>query len=455
VLGGCALGLAGLGIAGLLPEKEAFGGFSIRVVSFFLSGFLGLAAGQFGFAAWLASMGAGRLGGRGVTAAIGLGVRNASRQRLRSVLTVGMIATATFLIVAIAAGKKDPAVEAPVLASGNGGYMLVGESDVPLLHDVASEAGRVRYNLDDPESRAMWSKVRAITPFRVNPGENASCLNIYQTAQPTILGVTRDQIARGGFKFIGVTGNPWELLEVEDPDGVVPVFGDLNTLQYSLHVGPGAVIELRDGGGKPFKARIAGMLDSSVFQGVLLMSERAFQQRFPDRAGFQYVLVDVAEGDAGVVSDWLESKFAGLDLDRVGDRLAGFLAVQNTYLSTFQALGGLGLILGTFGLGTILLRNVLERRSEIALLKAVGFGGAEITAMILAENSLLLLAGLGLGSTAALVAMGPHLLTNGADVAWPPLVGQLLLVAVVGTFAAVGAVRVAGRLPIVRTLRAQ
>lgn len=455
ITGGCSLALAVLGVAGLLPDREAFGGFSIRVVAFFLSGFLGLFAGQSGFAAWLATPATEGLRGRGLMAAIRLGFRNAARQRLRSVLTVGMIATATFLIVAIAAGKKDPAVETPLLDSGNGGYTLVGETNVPLLYDVASTSGRIQYNLDDPESRMMWSRIRAITPFRLNPGENASCLNVYQTSQPTILGVPHDQMARGGFKFVGASGNPWELLTKSDPDGIVPVFGDLNTLQYSLHVGPGSVIELRDGRDQPFKARIAGMLDSSVFQGVLLMSETEFQSRFPERAGFQYLLVDVAEADSREVSDWLESKFAGLDLDRVGDRLAGFLAVQNTYLSTFQALGGLGLILGTLGLGTILLRNVLERRSELALLKAVGYGPAAITAMILAENSLLLMAGLGLGTIAALVAMSPHLLTSGANVAWLPLLGQLLLVAGIGTLAAVAAVRMAERLPIVRTLRAQ
>jgi len=33
------------------------------------------------------------------------------------------------------------------------------------------------------------------------------------------------------------------------------------------------------------------------------------------------------------------------------EKLAAFHRVENTYLSTFQALGGLGLLLGTLGLG--------------------------------------------------------------------------------------------------------
>ena len=55
------------------------------------------------------------------------------------------------------------------------------------------------------------------------------------------------------------------------------------------------------------------------------------------------------------------------------EQLAQFLAVQNTYLSTFQSLGALGLLLGTIGLAVVQLRSVLERRGELALMRAGGF----------------------------------------------------------------------------------
>ena len=63
----------------------------------------------------------------------------------------------------------------------------------------------------------------------------------------------------------------------------------------------------------------------------------------------------------------------GADATGTAERLAEFHRVENTYLSTFQTLGGLGLLLGTVGLATVLLRNVLERRRELALLGAVGY----------------------------------------------------------------------------------
>ena len=65
-----------------------------------------------------------------------------------------------------------------------------------------------------------------------------------------------------------------------------------------------------------------------------------------------------------------------------------FHRVENTYLSTFQALGGLGLLLGTIGLAAVMFRNVLERRRELALLRAVGYDRAPRPLMIVAETRL-------------------------------------------------------------------
>ena len=71
-----------------------------------------------------------------------------------------------------------------------------------------------------------------------------------------------------------------------------------------------------------------------------------------------------------------------------------YLAVENTYLSTFQALGGLGFILGSLGLAVVLLRGVWERRWRVGRLLRAGFRRATLGLLILAENAFLLLVGL-------------------------------------------------------------
>ena len=155
----------------------------------------------------------------------------------------------------------------------------------------------------------------------------------------------------------------------------------------------------------------------------------------------------------------LEAKLGeyGFDAEPVVDRLGRFLSVQNTYLTTFQVLGGLGLLLGTIGLGTVMQRNVLERRSELALLRAVGFRRSGLRWLVLSENAFLLGWGLFSGTLSALLAMSPHLATAGADVAeLTSGLGQLLCgVVVVGMLAAGLAVAEAVRTPLVASLRSE
>lgn len=85
------------------------------------------------------------------------------------------------------------------------------------------------------------------------------------------------------------------------------------------------------------------------------------------------------------------------------------MSVQNTYLSIFTALGGIGLVLGTVGLGVIVLRNVLERRKELAVLRAMGYRKRQLGRMLIVEHGVLIMLGLSGGLGAAVLAVLPAL----------------------------------------------
>ena len=145
----------------------------------------------------------------------------------------------------------------------------------------------------------------------------------------------------------------------------------------------------------------------------------------------------------------------GVDTERVSRRLSDFLAVQNTYLSTFQMLGGLGLLVGTFGLAAVMMRNVIERRPEIALLRALGFRATRILWLILVENTVLLFWGIATGTASALIAMLPHLLSTGADVPWLELAITLAAVLTIGTVAVIFPIWTAMRVSVREVLTAE
>jgi putative ABC transport system permease protein len=118
-------------------------------------------------------------------------------------------------------------------------------------------------------------------------------------------------------------------------------------------------------------------------------------------------------------------------------------------------LGGLGLVLGTIGLGALLLRNVLERRQELALLRALGYRQTDFLAMIVAENALLLTAGLVAGTISALIAIAPAWIDRGGRL--PVVTVGLLLLGVLGTglLASIGATVASLRAPLLPALRTE
>ena len=188
------------------------------------------------------------------------------------------------------------------------------------------------------------------------------------------------------------------------------------------------------------------------------MSEANFIRLFPEQPGYRFLLVDAPPAAAASVSAAIEAGAAdfGADAAPAKQRLEEFHAVENTYLSTFQTLGGLGLLVGTLGLAAVLLRNVLERRRELALLRAVGYRSAHLLAIIVAENALLLACGLGLGALAAAIAVGPAAMARGARLPISAAGGLLLLaVLAAGLLSSLLATRAALKAPLIAALRAE
>ena len=228
-------------------------------------------------------------------------------------------------------------------------------------------------------------------------------------------------------------------------------------MTYVLHMKLGDDFVLPGSSERPIKLRLVAALADSIFQGEMVMAEQPFMRLFPEWDGYRFFLADAPLGQTPEVTELLESRLSdfGVDVASTAERLAGFHRVEYTYLSTFQMLGGLGLVLGTLGLGAILLRNVLERRRELALLRALGYTQSDFLTMVVAENVLLLVGGLIIGTFCALVAIAPMFLDRGGRL--PVDTVALLLLGVLGTglLASLGATVAALRSPLLSALRAE
>ncbi len=426
-----------------------------QVGGFFGAGTLLLIAILFFWSAWLRSDRKRTIQGQGAWPMARMGFRNATTRPGRSVLCIALIASAAFIIISVDAFRRDGKSNALDRNSGNGGYPLMAESLLPIIHDPNSAESREELGLNDDKLAGV-----KITRFRLRPGDDASCLNLYQPRNPRILGASDNFIKESRFAFQSSLArtdaektNPWSLLDKRLGDGVTPVVADANSLTYVLHLKLGDEITINASDGSPVKLRVVAALANSIFQGELLMSEANFKKLFPDQEGYRFFLIEGAPDGAAT----LEEKLSDFGFDAIGteEKLASFHQVENTFLSTFQTLGGLGLLLGTFGLATVLLRNVLERQRELALMRAIGYQSSHLSLMVIAENALLLGCGLLTGTLCALLAIIPALVARGGRLSAVSLGLLLMAVLLTGLAASLAPVRAAVRSPLLAALRTE
>ena len=352
--------------------------------------------------------------------------------------------------------------------SASGGFSLLARSTTPLYVDLNSPEGRRDLAFPPEASQALDGA--AFYNFRVSAGDDISCLNIQRPERPRILGVPKEMIERGGFAFAETSDTrsrsgkkaPWRLLTEPFSDEVdgrktIPAIADAASAKWILHVGLGEDIEVTDRHGNPVRLRLVGLLANSLFQSELLISEANFRLHFDADSGYRYYLIETPPGREQAVAETLRKNLGehGFDVRRTVDVLARYAEVQDTYLRTFQALGGLGLVLGTFGIVTVLLRSVVERRNELAMLLALGFRRGQVVGIMLIENGLLLLAGTVIGGAAALVAVAPHLVSAVAHVNWLSLGGTLLICVAVGLLSCGISAAVSVRAKILSALRSE
>lgn len=352
----------------------------------------------------------------------GMLLRNVSLKRTPTISAVALLAIGTFSVIITGANRKSFYGTENTPQSGTGGFLFWSESTVPVLYDLNTAEGKLKYGLTDEPA---LQQIKFMQMLRLD-GNDASCLNLNQVSQPVLLGIPPgilDQKKSFSFLKLDPSANelhPWLTLNKTLAPGVIPGFADQTVIQWGLHKKIGDTLLYSDESGKILKVRLLGGLDNSVFQGNILISAEHFRQYFPSVSGSDLMLIDGDFTRRSVISDRLEYLFQdyGMVVTPASERLAQFNSVENTYLSVFMLLGGLGVILGTFGLGIVVLRNIRDRQAEIALYLAIGFRKSFIFRLLVAEYAFILVSGIFIGTVAAFTGLLPSLIHSSTQVPW-------------------------------------
>jgi ABC-type antimicrobial peptide transport system permease subunit len=354
--------------------------------------------------------------------------QNIRRNRNRSFLVIALFATGTFIVVATGVHRRDAFSTASEKDSGTGGFLFFAESTIPVRRDLNDPAVRFEAGL---EGKYPVVQLRA---FR---GDDASCLNLNRVATPSIWGVQPGALS-GRFRFVSRTeeldeARPWLSLQKSLDEQTIPAIADQTVIQWGLGLTIGDTLQYLDEHGRTLNLKLIGGLSNSIFQGSVLIDNRLFLKHFPGSSGSNVFLIDGDPAEAESIRAEMESSFRdhGWLMISAAERLSAFNSVENTYLSIFMILGGLGLLLGTIGLGIVLTRNLLGRRDELALMAALGFRKSGIQRMITREHIYLLSIGVGIGALSSTVAALPVWLNPNIEVSpW----SVLLLIAALFLF---------------------
>ncbi len=328
-------------------------------------------------------------------------------------------------------------------SGGTGGYLLWGESSVPVRGNLTSEAGRRDYGLDENELKEL-----SVLQARKTSGNDASCLNLNHITSPPLLGIDPSEFIRKGSFSFAVTmksfegSNPWQTLDYHPANSTVYGIADQTVLQYGLKIKPGDTLKIRTESGQVLNVIISAGLKSSVFQGYVIIGSENFNKYFPSVAGSQIFLADGRPELSELYKNLLTERLSdfGVHFEPAGERLASFFVVTNTYLSVFTILGGIGMILGVVGLGFILIRNFNQRKRDFGLMMAAGYSVKSIRRIIFGEHARILLAGILTGIISSLLATRPSII-NDSEIPWKTIAVMVVLVLITGFTALIVSIR--------------
>ena len=359
-------------------------------------------------------------------------LKNIPRRTGRSLVVLITLACGVFMVVSVGSNYKNIGAEIKRRDSATGGFSLIGQTTVPMT-DVPTLI-QIRQDSPSPISKG------AVVPLRVYQKDDASCLNLNRAAQPTLLGVRPELFAQiHAFSFQKTIEaeddiSPWYLLQNDSGDNTIPAVGDYATVIWGLKKNLSDTIEYQDESGQVVRLKIVGILKDSVLQGRLLISEDHFIEYFPSVDGYQLFLFDADWNNLPSYTAQMSKLYRdfGMEITPTAVKLAQFHEVENTYLAIFLVLGGLGLILGSAGLGLVLVLNVLDRKAELAMMQAIGFQKPRLRQMLFFEHAVLLLAGVLGGLIPAVLAVYPVIRTQGMDFPYGMILGTIITMFVCG-----------------------
>jgi len=326
-------------------------------------------------------------------------VSGAGSKRGRTFLSVLSVAFVVFIIVAISVvGSYQQKSLDQNIDKQTGGWDIRAVSTIPYSDDM-SEGGFDF--LEDTDVLQIKSR-----------GDlGGTCSNMNVLYPPQILGVPPEfrhntKVTFGSTLDDRTDDTTWALLGKDQAfDDSIPIVVDMNTLVwiYGKALGDTFVVE-GDLGGE-YELKVIGIMDSSIYAGMFIMSQKNIELIYPLTAKYTFFLFQTS-GDIAQRARDIERELADFGMDAA---VAADLAEENvqfeaSYMTIFQGYLVLGVLIGSAGIAVLVYRSATDRRWEIGVLKSLGLSSRDVGLAFFLEATLISVPGIVIGTVAGLLA---------------------------------------------------
>src|SRR5438093_424632 len=197
-----------------------------------------------------------------------------------------------------------------------------------------------------------------------------------------------------------------------------------------LRVVPGDRIRAFDAAGRTVNLTIVGVLEQALqFTSGVFVDQSVVRGVFPPEERYTAYFFQMTPGvDVPAFRADLERVFFvyGLQTIDIREQIGQAFDASQEVLTLMQAYLGIGLLVGIAGLAVITLRAVVERRTQIGALRAIGFTRAMVLGTFLVEIALIAVLGIGIGVALGIVLSYKIYIVYFADIVvfsvpWPNL----------------------------------
>jgi putative ABC transport system permease protein len=174
-----------------------------------------------------------------------------------------------------------------------------------------------------------------------------------------------------------------------------------------LRIAPGDRIRASDAAGRSVNLTIVGVLEQALqFTSGVFVDQDVVRTVFPAQERYTAYFFQMAPGaDVAAFRANLERVFFayGLQTIDIREEIGRAFDASQQVLTLMEAYLGIGLLVGIAGLAVITMRAVVERRTQIGALRAIGFTRRMVLSVFLLEIALIAVLGVGIGVTLGIV----------------------------------------------------